>query len=62
VSIAEEFVAAGDFLAYKFGVWSWSVPIANMIELPNLILLILPGKKETRLRLGNISRQTNNTS
>ena len=23
--ITEEFVAAGDFLAYKFGVWTWCV-------------------------------------
>jgi ABC-type tungstate transport system permease subunit len=26
-SFVEEFVAAGDFLAYKFPVWSWYVAI-----------------------------------
>ncbi|KAG6874513.1 hypothetical protein C0995_010423 [Termitomyces sp. Mi166 len=28
----EEFVAAGDFLVYKFPVWSWQVPIALATE------------------------------
>lgn len=31
----EEFVAAGDFLAYKFGMWSWFVLVAATIDLPN---------------------------
>jgi 3'-phosphoadenosine 5'-phosphosulfate sulfotransferase len=59
--ITEEFVAAGDFLAYKFGVWSWSVSIVDIHRQSILITIILLGKKETRPKLENISHQTNNT-
>ena len=36
--IAEEFVAAGDFLTYKFPVWSWYVLDTVLPAFPDILI------------------------
>lgn len=60
IDVAEEFVAAGDFLTYKFPVWTWSVTTFPLCSPPNA-LTTLTGRKPTQGRRATSCQPTSST-